>query len=221
MTVGARPEDDCAGPAKALKKRTKITLVAETLVTAGLSSTVSPAGVSAVSATQTVPAPTLPEHRPYRHPEGFAHFPLPPRPGAISGRPPRDAEVPARVSMGMCRSFPGTGSARISHNIAQERQEQSVGGEQNNTCVPGERARERAEPRSSTTGGATLTRDDSRVLSKRLPPSRPQPGAPERTSQRPDSRLALEEGRHVGRHHADAADRVPELDGRAAEFRAP
>ena len=81
-----------------------------------------PAGVSAVSATPTAPAPTVPEHRPYRHPEGFAHFPLPPRPGSIPDQPPRDKEVPARVSMGMCRSFPGTGSAGISHNIAQDRQ---------------------------------------------------------------------------------------------------
>ena len=58
-------------------------------------SAISPAGVSALSATPTAPAPAVPEHRPYRHPEGFPHFPLPPRPGPIPGRPPRDAEVPA------------------------------------------------------------------------------------------------------------------------------
>src|SRR4249920_501391 len=85
-------------------------------------SAISPAGVSALSATPTAPAPAVPEHRPYRHPEGFAHFPLPPRPDSIPGRPPRDEEVPAQVSMGMGRSFPGTGSAGISHNIARERQ---------------------------------------------------------------------------------------------------
>ena len=46
-------------------------------------SAISPAGVSALSATPTAPAPAVPEHRPYRHPEGFPHFPLPPRPGPI------------------------------------------------------------------------------------------------------------------------------------------
>ena len=38
-------------------------------------------------------------------------------------------------------------------------------GEQNNTCVPVERARESAERRSYTMGGAALARDDSRMLS--------------------------------------------------------
>ena len=222
MTVGARPEDDCAGPAKSLKGLGEKHWWPKRWSPLACHPLFRPAGVSAVSATQTAPAPTLPEHRPYRHPEGFAHFPLPPRPGSIPGRPPRDAEVPARVSMGMCRSFPGTGSAGISHNIAQERQVHRVDGSRIILRTgKGELFRRDAEPRPSTTGGATLTRNDSRVLSKRLPPSRPQPGAPQRTSQRPDSRLALEKGGHVGRHHADAADRVPELDGRAAEFRAP
>jgi hypothetical protein len=47
-------------------------------------------------------------------------------------------------------------SAGISHNIAQERQEESVVGEQNNTCAPAWRTRECAARQSSTLNGATL-----------------------------------------------------------------
>ena len=133
-------------------------------------------GVSAVSATPTAPAPTVPEHRPYRHPEGFPHFPLPPRPGSIPDQPPRDAEVPARVSMGMCRSFPGTGPAGISHNIAQERQVLFDEADFLYTAKDELFRRRRA--------GAVRFRP-GRGSAQRKPRARPQPGAPQRTSQRP------------------------------------
>ena len=56
-------------------------------------------------------------------------------------------------------------SAGISHNIARERQEESVGGGQINTCAPVERAGESVERRSGTMSGGQAPRDDSRVLS--------------------------------------------------------
>jgi hypothetical protein len=56
-------------------------------------------------------------------------------------------------------------SASIRHNIAQERQEESVVAEQNNTCVPVWRARESAERRSYTKGAGTFACDASIMLS--------------------------------------------------------
>jgi hypothetical protein len=78
-----------------------------------------------------------------------------------------DRAAPAEASMLMnimpilCRRR----SAGISHNIAQERQEQRVIGDQNNTFPPAWRPPESAERRSYTMSGATLAHDDSRMQS--------------------------------------------------------
>ena len=67
------------------------------------------------------------------------------------------------ILLSECRQ--GYATTLLSSVKRQVSTEPSVIGEQNNTCVPAERARESAERRSYTMSGAALAHDDSRMLS--------------------------------------------------------